>query len=300
MDLTRRAAMGATLALASLAVPAGARPVGSNDAGRPFEATTPDGLTLSGRSFGDPGRPEILLVHGLGQSRLSWERQTVGALTDRFRVVTFDLRGHGDSSKPDAEDAYAKAECWADDLHAVISAAGLSRPTLVGWSLGGLVVGHYLARHGQDRVAGVNLVDAVTRQAPELLTPLALDFAGRLGSEDLATRTDAISSFLAACFAHPPSQADFARMLVYNGMVPRSLQKGILRIGSAGLDGAFSKVLRLLVTYGEQDALTRPEMSRRVLALNPRARISSYPDVGHTPFYEEPQRFNGELAAFAS
>lgn len=302
MQPTRRAVLGTTLGLTMAAARAQAQQSGPAraDPGEPLSVRTPDGLMLSGRSHGDPARPELLLVHGLGQSRLSWDLQTSSTLAERFRIVTYDLRGHGDSDKPDAVSAYTEGTRWADDLRAVMEAAGLRRPILVGWSLGGLVIGHYLARHGQERVAGVNLVNAVTKLSPELLTRTAQDYASKLASPDLSARTDAIESFLMACFAKQPSAAAFRRMLVFNGMVPRAVQQGVVQIGSDGLDGAFAALPRLLVTYGAKDALTLPAMSRRVLALNPGARLSIYEDAGHTPFHEEPNRFNAELAAFAS
>ncbi|MBC7801094.1 MAG: alpha/beta hydrolase [Gemmatimonadaceae bacterium] len=301
MEPTRRAILGATIGLTIAAGAQAQRPDrGLADPGDPLIARTPDGLRLSVRSYGDPVRPELVLIHGLGQSRLSWDLQTSSTLAQQFRIVTYDLRGHGDSDKPDAVSAYADGTRWADDLRAVIQAAGLRRPTLVGWSLGGLVIGHYLARYGGDGVTGVNLVNAVTKLAPELLSPVARDFATKLASPDLSARTDAIEGFLAVCFAKQPPAATFRRMLVFNGMVPRAVQQGIVQIGSDGLDDAFAGVSRLLVTYGAQDALTLPAMSQRVLALNPKARLSIYPDAGHTPFYEEPARFNAELAAFAA
>ncbi len=222
-------------------------------------------------------------------------------LADRFRVATFDLRGHGDSDKPAEAAAYADGGRWADDLRAVIDAAGLRRPVLVGWSLGGLVIGHYLARHGGDRVGGVNLVNGVTKQASELLGEAANRFAPDLGSADLAVRSRAHGDFLAACFAEPPAPAEFARMLVYNGMVPRALQRGIQPIaGGERLDEAWASVPRLLLTYGAKDVLVRPAMMGRLLDLNPRARLSTYPASGHSPFYEDADRFNRELADFVT
>jgi len=56
----------------------------------------------------------------------------------------------------------------------------------------------------------------------------------------------------------------------------------------------------MLVTFGAKDALTRPEMSRRILALNPGARLSIYQQAGHAPFYEDAGRFNDELASFTA
>lgn len=264
-----------------------------------FTVSTPDGLTLAATRHGPATGPEVLLVHGLGQSRLSWSRQTGGTLAETCRIVSYDLRGHGDSSKPDDIAAYADPALWAADLHAVIEAAGFSRPIVVGWSLGGLVAGHYLKRHGPDRVAGLNLVGAVTRLAPELLGQAALAHVEALSSADFAVRTGAIASFLAACFAVPPPEADFRRMLVFNGMVPRAVQQAVPTLDDDGLDDVWANVPRLLVTWGDEERHTRFEMSQRVLDLNPAARMSVFEGAAHAPFYERPERFNRELAAFA-
>ncbi|NYZ14439.1 alpha/beta hydrolase [Azospirillum sp. RWY-5-1] len=264
-----------------------------------FTVSTPDGLTLAATTHGPTSGPEILLVHGLGQSRLSWSRQTAGTLAETCRIVSYDLRGHGDSSKPDDVAAYADPALWAADLHAVIEAAGLSRPIIVGWSLGGLVAGHYLKRYGLDRIAGLNLVGAVTRLAPELLGQAALAHVEALSSADFAERADAIASFLAACFAVPPPDADFRRMLVFNGMVPRAVQLAVPTLDDDGLDDVWATVPRLLVTWGDEERHTRFEMSQRVLDLNPAARMSVFEGAAHVPFYERPERFNRELAAFA-
>lgn len=297
MDFSRRFLLGTSLGLAvAAAVP---RPLFAAPKAEAFTARSKDGLALSGQAYGDPKAPAIVLIHGLGQSRLSWELQTA-ALADRFRVIAYDLRGHGDSDKPADPAAYADGGLWADDLQAVIAATGVQRPVLAGWSLGGLVIGHYVARYGAEGIAGANLVNAVTRLAPDLLTEHSRAFAPLLASPDFAIRTDAIERFLAACFAKPPAAEAFRRMLVFNGMVPRGVQQGILRISSDGLDEAFGRIPRLLVTFGALDLLTSPEMSRRVLALNPRATLSVYDDAGHAPFYEAPERFNRELAAFAA
>jgi non-heme chloroperoxidase len=67
----------------------------------PLVAKTSDGLNLSVQTYGGVGNDEILFIHGFGQSRLSWSKQTSSSLTEHYRVVTFDLRGHGNSDKPD-------------------------------------------------------------------------------------------------------------------------------------------------------------------------------------------------------
>lgn len=93
--------------------------------------------------------------------------------------------------------------------------AGLRRPTLVGWSLGGFVIGLYLAKYGRERTAGINLVDAVTVFSPELefFTQTFGELLPRLASPDLAERATATAQFLASCFATKPEAGASNRCL---------------------------------------------------------------------------------------
>jgi hypothetical protein len=54
-----------------------------------------DGIRLHAREWGNPEGPDLLLIHGWSQSDLCWAKQVNGTLAARFRIVTFDLRGHG-------------------------------------------------------------------------------------------------------------------------------------------------------------------------------------------------------------
>jgi len=58
------------------------------------------GLRLHVREWGDPQGPPIVFVHGWSQSQMCWSRQVAGPLGEDFRLVTFDLRGHGMSEQP--------------------------------------------------------------------------------------------------------------------------------------------------------------------------------------------------------
>src|SRR5689334_20121525 len=58
------------------------------------------GLKLHAREWGNPEGPPLLFIHGWSQSDLCWLNQVCGDLADTFRMVTFDLRGHGLSGNP--------------------------------------------------------------------------------------------------------------------------------------------------------------------------------------------------------
>jgi pimeloyl-ACP methyl ester carboxylesterase len=264
-----------------------------------FAVRSKDGTNLVGEVQGNPEAPEILLIHGLRQSRLSWEKQLGDPALSGFRIVSFDLRGHGDSDKPDMPEAYSEADKWADDVAAVISATKLRRPVLVGWSLGGYVAGAYLRKYGGEAIAGVNLVDAVTKLSPDLFTKETGAFAVAGTSHDLATRTAATADFLAACFHQPPTELEMQRMLVVNGMTARAANEGFLQSNTTDLEPAFQAYAGpILLTHGVHDRLVRIAMSERIQAIHPNSRLSVYQESGHSPFYEEPGRFGEELATF--
>ncbi len=293
LGLARAAAVGA-VAGPAMAVERAAAP-------ETFSVRSSDGTILAGDAQGDPQAPEILFIHGLRQSRLSWDKPFADPALAGFRLVRFDLRGHGDSDKPASPEAYRDADRWADDVAAMIAGARLRRPVLVGWSLGGYVIGAYLRSRGGGQIAGINLVDAVTKLSPDLLTPLAGTFARTTSSHDLAERTAATADFLSACFHRPPTGIEWQRMLVINGMTARAVNEGITSTGTTDLEPAFQAFAGpILLTHGVHDRLVRVAMSERIKALHPRSHLSLYAGSGHTPFHEEPARYGRELAAFAA
>ena len=264
-----------------------------------FTVHSRDGTQLSAQAQGDRQSPEILFIHGLRQSRLSWDKQFADPALAGFRLVSFDLRGHGDSDKPAALEAYSEADRWADDVAAVIAAAGLRRPVLVGWSLGGFVAGAYLRKYGGSGIAGINLVDAVTRLSPDLLGEDSARFGRTTVSHDLAERTAATAEFLAACFHQPPGAADMQRMLVVNGMAARAVGEGFVKTETADLEPVFQAYAGpILLTHGRHDRLVRLAMSERIKAMHANSRLSVFDASGHSPFYEEPERYGRELAEF--
>ncbi|WP_338910227.1 alpha/beta hydrolase [Mycetohabitans rhizoxinica] len=267
----------------------------------PFVVRSADGVMLAGEAQGDSQAPEILFIHGLRQSRLSWEKQFADPALRHFRMVGFDLRGHGDSDKPVSLEAYSEADRWADDVAAVIAGAKLRRPVLVGWSLGGFVAGAYLRKYGGAAIAGVNLVDAVTNLSPDLLTAEAAAFTSTTTSHDFAVRTAATAEFLAACFHRPPTEVEMQRMLVVNGMTARAVNEGFIKTQTPDFEPVFKAYSGpILLTHGLHDRLVRLAMSERIKSIHANSRLSLFFESGHSPFYEEPVRYGQELAGFVA
>jgi pimeloyl-ACP methyl ester carboxylesterase len=258
-------------------------------------------LTIACQSWGKIDGPEIIFIHGLSQSRLCWMRQLASSLTRDFRVVTYDLRGHGDSDKPADERYYAEGARWGDELAAVIDAGQLRNPTIVGWSLGGLVMCNYLARHGDGRVAALNFVDAGTKLDPTVLSEESGALGARLISPDLLERLQAMRDFLRACFANAPSPEIFEVMLAYNAMPPIQVHKAMVAVTIDGAEQALKAVRKPTVaTHGRLDRLFRIAVSDYTARTVPGASLSIFDGCGHAPFFENAARFNAELASLAA
>ncbi|MDN5762133.1 MAG: alpha/beta hydrolase [Microlunatus sp.] len=95
------------------------------------------------------GQP-IVLIHGYPSNGASWEKQTRALLQAGYRVITYDRRGFGASSKPATGYDY---DTFAADLAAVLEILDLTEAVLVGFSMGTGEVARYLSRYGSERVA---------------------------------------------------------------------------------------------------------------------------------------------------
>jgi non-heme chloroperoxidase len=103
---------------------------------------------------GDP----VLLIHGYPLDGSSWERQQRELLASGYRVITYDRRGFGRSSKPTVGYDY---DTFAADLRSVIEHLNLSNLTLVGFSMGSGEVVRYLSAYGSERVRRVALLGTI-------------------------------------------------------------------------------------------------------------------------------------------
>lgn len=266
---------------------------------RHYSVTAPDGVTLAVQESGNPDGPAILFIHGLLGSHLNWDAQRASPVLQGYRLISYDLRGHGLSGKPGDPAAYREGRRWADDLAAVIAATKASKPVLVGWSLGAAVISNYLAAYGDDAIGGAVYVNGVVELMNAQQIAPHPEVYRDLNAPELGTRLDAQRAFLALCFHSRPDQASFERLLGAAAMASWDMQAAVqsMDVSLRGLAAARAPVLLL---YGARDALIHaaPTMAR-ARQLNPRVAQAVYAESGHAPFAEEPERFARDLARFA-
>ena len=239
--------------------------------------------------------PAVLFVHGWTCNRTFWKPQ-VQAFRDRYTVITVDLRGHGESSRP--RTGYTIGAV-VGDLEHLVRALAVPGVALVGWSMGG-VLAQELARRLGDRVTALGLV----------CTP-----AGGLTHPKTrraeAERTAEIESAIAAHFREFTRR--FAVNLFKAGMTSplypwavRQVRKTPPHVAAACFDAPpmaeTRRHLRELrvptaVMHGRHDTVVPLGNGEYLASHIPGARLMVFEESGHAPFLEEPEAFNAALRA---
>jgi pimeloyl-ACP methyl ester carboxylesterase len=118
------------------------------------KAVLSSGLRLHYQRVGDG--PDVVMVHGITGNLAVWHLHIVPALSDRFRILTYDLRGHGYSDTPGS--GYSP-DAMATDLLELLDALEIEQPVVVGHSYGADIA-LYLAARRPDRVREVIAIEA--------------------------------------------------------------------------------------------------------------------------------------------
>jgi non-heme chloroperoxidase len=259
------------------------------------------GCELYVEETGNPDGQPVLFIHGLSQCRLAWNRQLDSDLGRDLRLVAMDLRGHGRSQQP--RDAYGDSSLWADDVHAVITSLGLRQPILCGWSYGGVVIGDYVSRYGEEAIGGIALVGAVSLLGESVMPFLGPDFVDvlpALFTSDVEESNAGLQRFIRICASIDLEPEEFLAVLGYNSVVPPRVRQALLS-RTVDHDDLYARLSTpMLITHGLEDRVILPAMSEQLARLAPNARTSYYAGVGHSPFRESTERFNTELHAFAT
>ena len=100
----------------------------------------------------------VILSHGWPLSSASWEKQTAALLKAGYRVIAYDRRGFGQSSKPSVGYDY---ETFAEDLHELVMKLDLRDVALVGFSMGSGEVASYIGKYGTERVTRAVFIGAL-------------------------------------------------------------------------------------------------------------------------------------------
>lgn len=255
---------------------------------------TGDGVRIAYRFDGDPALPVLLLSNSIATDLHMWDAQ-IPALSQRFRVLRYDARGHGGSGAPAG--AYSLDRLGRDVLE-LLDALRLDRVHFLGLSLGGFV-GQWLAVRAPERIDRLVLSNTSAHLGP------AAVFDERIREAEAATDMRAIAEqFLRNWFPAPMLEARDPRVEPFRKVLLKQSATGLAGSFAAVRDADLRRTLGLiaaptLVIAGEFDPVTLPEHGRAIAAVVPGARLLSLPVV-HLANIESADAFERAVLDFLS
>ena len=235
--------------------------------------------------YEDHGKgPAVLLTHGYSATSRMWAPQVRG-LAERFRLITWDLRGHGRSDSPDDPAVYSEKRC-VGDMSAILDACGVERAAIGGLSLGGYLS---LAFHLELPV--------------RVRALLLFDTGPGYRNEEGRRRWNALAESYARAFEERGLAAlgSGAEVRAGEHRSARGLAlaaRGMLAQRDARVIDSLPEIrVPTLVLWGARDeAFFKP--SEYMAAKIPAARRVILPGAGHAANLDQPQAFNVAVAEF--
>ena len=270
--------------------------------------TTSDGTKIFYKDWGPKDAQPVVFHHGWPLSSDDWDNQMLFFLSQGYRVIAHDRRGHGRSDQTDTGN---EMDTYAADVAELVGALDLKNAIHIGHSTGGGEVARYVARAEKGRVAKAVLMGAV----PPIMVKSAANPEG-LPIEVFDGFRDALVANRAQFFIEVPSGPFYGfnrpGAEVSQGLIDNWWRQGMMGGAKAHYDciKAFSETdftedlraitVPVLVMHGEDDQVVPiADSAHKAIELLTNGTLKTYPGLSHGMFATHPQIINADLLAFA-
>jgi pimeloyl-ACP methyl ester carboxylesterase len=267
-----------------------------------FPAFQYQGINIRYKTQGDPTKPAIVFVHGLGSSLFSWRRQW-DALSRDYYMIALDLPGFGTSDRPQTPDFYDMKEL-SGAVNAVLEHLGVKRAHVVGHSLGGAISLRF-ARNYPEKTRSLTLIDSAGYYSQ---VPLALrmstylwdvskPFLGRWMIQgllyDVAYNTSVVTDEAIEGYLLPLRMSG-------NFGLPHVVVKIESLAEKIKTEEPYISSLQVptLIVWGRKDSWIDLSFGERFHNEIKNSSLIIYDDAGHIPHEEYPEKFNSDLLEF--
>jgi len=263
---------------------------------------TPVRIYYNDYGTGDP----VILIHGWPLSNEMWEYQINNLVNSGHRVIAYDRRGFGKSSKP--WDGY-DYDTMTDDLRALIDQLKLENITLIGFSMGGGEVVRYFSKHGGKGVTKVVLISSITpymlktESNPDGVPQEMFDEMGKNMTED---RIGFLEDFGKTFFGVSMSSKPLSKQLLeYYRMLcsvasPRATQECAKAFATSDFREEMHTInVPTLIIHGDEDkTVPITPTGKESTKLIPDNVMLIYQGAPHGLFYTERKKLNKDLITF--
>jgi len=254
---------------------------------------TPRGTAYD--NFGT-GERTVVLVHGLGLNRHSWQWQ-VPALSQDYRVITFDLHGHGESSIPPETPSL---RLFSEQLRELLDHLGISRAAICGFSLGGMIARRFAMDHG-DRLWALAILHSAHARDKAAHDAIQARVVQAASEGPAATVEAALERWFTDGYrrSHPEIMDEVRRWILANHKDVYAPIYQVLVDGVTELVAPQPPIaVPALVMTGDEDHGNSPAMSRAIAAEIPGSQLVILPGLRHMALAESPEMFNAKLQGF--
>jgi pimeloyl-ACP methyl ester carboxylesterase len=256
--------------------------------------TSINGITLA---YNDIGRGlPLVFLHAFPLNRTMWAPQEE-ALSRKFRFITIDLRGHGESDAPLWR---YTLDQFADDVRGLLDHLAIPQAVLVGLSMGGYLI-FSCYRRFPERIKALVLADTrAEADKPEVLS-WRFELAQRVYRQGPSAVADEMGPKLLSptTIATRPDLVERVRKIILSTQVSGivgDLMAIAERPDSTGLLPGIT--CPTLVVVGDRDVLTTPDENERIAKAVPGGKFEIIPEAGHLSNLDQPELFNQAVEKF--
>ncbi|MEO5594295.1 MAG: alpha/beta hydrolase [Chitinophagaceae bacterium] len=258
-------------------------------------------------AYSDYGKGQpVIFIHGWPSSREMWEYQLADVVNAGYRVIKYDRRGFGKSSKPWSGYDY---DTLASDLSEIINQLNLEKVILVGFSMGGGEAVRYIANYGENKIARIVLISSVvpfmlkTADNPEGLDKKIFDeMAENISNDRIGFLDDFGKMFFGVGFLSKPLSTPLLNY--YHHLTTVATQQSTLECAKSFSSTDFRNDVKkitvpTLIIHGDSDKIVPFEASsKRTAVMLPHAELGVYADGPHGLFYTHRELLNKDLLNF--
>lgn len=260
---------------------------------RGFRVISPQGTAYD--LTGPANAPVVVLIHGLGLTRQTWA-DLLAALSGAYRVLTYDLCGHGETVLPDRTPSLT---VLSDQLRALMDYLHITRAALIGFSLGGMINRRFAMDHA-DRVSALVILNSPHERSPGAQR-LVEERAAASDAGPAATIAATLDRWFTPGFrvTHPDAVEWVRTSVLANDPGNFARHRQVLAHGVKELIRPKPPIPHpTLVMTCENDTGSTPDMSRAIASEIPGAQVQIIPALQHLGLIEQPTLFTTPITEF--